>query len=123
LIGSASRQIISSKLSLPRPGSYGDRKARRKKSRCVASASIASAAAYKTLSAFSERRVRAERFHHDRFWIDPNTRLRCGYGIAVVGVGKERGFGEELAPMRCIEDHQMVIDSAADQAKPTAFTL
>ena len=57
----------------------------------------------------------------DRFRIDPNSRLRGGNGIAVVGFGKERGFGEELAPARRVEDHQMVIDSAADQAKPTAF--
>jgi hypothetical protein len=39
----------------------------------------------------------------------------------VIGFGEERGFGEELAPARRMKDYQMVIDGAADQAKPTAF--
>ena len=32
-------------------------------------------------------------------------------------------FREELAPTRSMEDHQMIIYGAADQAKPTAFDL
>jgi hypothetical protein len=39
----------------------------------------------------------------------------------VIGFGKKRGFGEQLTPARGMEDHQMVVDGAADQAKPTAF--
>jgi hypothetical protein len=41
----------------------------------------------------------------------------------VIGFGKERGFGEELASARRMQDHEMVIDGAADQAQPTAFNL
>jgi hypothetical protein len=44
-----------------------------------------------------------------------------GDSIAVIGFDKERGFGEELAAARRMEDDQMVIDGAADPAKPTAF--
>jgi hypothetical protein len=49
--------------------------------------------------------------------------LRGGDGIAVIGFGKQRGFGEELAPARGTQDHQTVIDGAANQAKPTALYL
>lgn len=65
----------------------------------------------------------SERLHYRWFGINPNPRLRCCNGIAVIGFGKQRGFSEELAAARRMEDHQMVIDSAADQAKPTAFDL
>ena len=54
---------------------------------------------------FRKRRVRAERLHHDRFRIDPNSRLRGGDRIAVIGFGKEGGFGEELALAGRMKDH------------------
>ena len=50
-------------------------------------------------------------------------RRRGGDGIAVIGIGEQGGFGEELAPAGGMKDHQMVIDGAADQAQPTAFDL
>jgi len=72
---------------------------------------------------FGELGVRAERVHHGFLGIHPNTRLCGGNGIAVIGVGKEGGFGEELAPTSGAQNHQMAIDGAPDQAKPTAFDL
>ena len=79
--------------------------------------------ASRAMNASRERRVRAHRLHHDLLRIDPNARWRGGDGIAVIGIGKKGGFGEELAPAGGMKDHQMVIDGAADQAKSTTFDL
>jgi len=68
-------------------------------------------------------RVRAESVDYSHFLIDQDTRLRGGDGIAMIGVGKQRGFGEEFAPTRGMQDHKVVIDGAPDQTEPTAFDL
>lgn len=67
--------------------------------------------------------IRSERIHHRRLRINPNAGLRGGYGIAVIGVCEKRCFRKQLAPAGRVEDHEMVIDGAADEAKPTAFDL
>jgi len=41
----------------------------------------------------------------------------------VIGLGKERSFGEELTAARGMQDHQMVVDGATDQAKAPGFDL
>jgi len=41
----------------------------------------------------------------------------------MIGVSEQRGFSEELATTRRVKDYQMVINSAPDQAQPTAFDL
>lgn len=62
-------------------------------------------------------RVRAESVDYNLFLINPDTRLRGGDGIAVIGFGKQGGFSEEFALARGMQDHKVVIiDCAADQA-------
>ena len=39
----------------------------------------------------------------------------------MIRVGKQGSFGEELAATCGMQDHKVVIDGAADQAKPTAL--
>jgi hypothetical protein len=41
----------------------------------------------------------------------------------VIGVGEQRGFREEFASASGMQDHQMVIDGAPNQAQPSAFDL
>ena len=68
-------------------------------------------------------RVRVESVDYNLFLVDPDNRLRGGDGIAMIGVGKQGGFGEELATTRGMQDHKVVIDGAADQTEPTALDL
>ena len=68
-------------------------------------------------------RVRPKRRYYCCFRISPDTRGHGGNGIAMISFGEQRGFGKEFAPARRVQDNQMVIHSAADQAKPTAFDL
>jgi hypothetical protein len=72
---------------------------------------------------FGQSRVRAKSVDYNLFLVDPNTRLCGGDRIAVIGVGKQRGFSEELATTRGMQDYKVVIECAADQAKATAFDL
>ena len=61
-----------------------------------------------------EYRVGSERLHHLRLRVNPNSR---GFGrdcIAVVGCCEKRGFREELASTRGMEDHKMIVDGASD---------
>jgi hypothetical protein len=41
----------------------------------------------------------------------------------VVGFGKQRGFRKKLAPARCVQDDEVIVAGAADQAQPAALDL
>src|SRR5438105_3617169 len=67
--------------------------------------------------------IGSECIQHLRLWINPNARLRRRDGVAVIYLRKKGGFGKELTLAGRVEHHEMVIDGAADEAKPTAFDL
>ena len=72
---------------------------------------------------FGECQVRAKRGHDACLWINPNAGWPGSDGIAVVGLREKRSLSEKFTPAGGMQDDEMVIDSAAEEAEPTALDL
>ena len=72
---------------------------------------------------FGECRVRPKRRQDRCLRINPNSGWPGSDGVAVVGFGEKGSLRKKFTPAGGVQNDQMIIDSAAEEAEPADLDL